>query len=104
VAKQSPNALHPPHSKRHSRLRGALAPQIADHWVKYRPTMSTALKEAGQFETSVNQAADMTSDALADLILKGVPYDQAWASVREEWAFLPSEEDLPQLGSARGSS
>jgi len=26
-----------------------------------------------------------------------VPYDQAWESVREEWAFLPSEEDEPAL-------
>ena len=61
--------------------------------------MCAALKKAGQFERSVNQAADLTSDALADLIHKGVPYDQAWASVREEWAFLPSEEDPSELGS-----
>jgi hypothetical protein len=27
------------------------------------------------------------------LWVKKLPYDQAWALVREEWAFLPSEED-----------
>jgi hypothetical protein len=36
---------------------------------------------------------DLTSDALHSLLEKGVPYDQASESVREEWAFLPSEED-----------
>lgn len=86
-------------SQKRPRLSGSLALRIADHWLKYRPKMSAALKKEGQFEASVNQAADLTSDALADLIHKGVPYDQAWPSVREDWAFLPSEEDLPELGS-----
>jgi len=30
-----------------------------------------------------------------------LPYDQAWELVREEWAFLPSEEDQPNLGEDR---
>ena len=28
-------------------------------------------------------------------VVKKLQYDQAWELVREEWAFLPSEEDSP---------
>jgi hypothetical protein len=48
------------------RLRESLALRIADHWLKYRPTMSAALQKLERFETSVNQAADLTLDAPAD--------------------------------------
>ena len=52
----------------------------------------------GKLNESVQAAADLTSDALATAIEQGQPYDQAWEAVREEWAFLPSEEDVPELG------
>jgi hypothetical protein len=90
-----PRPLSP---KRPSALRGALAPQIKAHWQKYRPKMSKALAAKGQLDEAVQAAADRTSDALADLVAKGLAYNQAWELVREEWAFLPSEDDVPELG------
>jgi hypothetical protein len=71
----------------------ALVAQVAHHWETYRPKMSRAMKAAGTFDASVRQAAQMTSDAVYDLMIKGVAHDQAWELMREEWAFLPEEED-----------
>ncbi len=79
-------------------LRGALAPQVKAHWLAHRPNMSAALERAGLLNESVQTAADLTSDAMAQAIEQGQSYDQAWETLREEWAFLPSEEDVPELG------
>ena len=81
-----------------SRLRGGLAPQIKAHWKKYRPKMAKALEATGHLDEAVQTAADLTSEALADQVEKGLPYNQAWELVREDWAFLPTEEDMPELG------
>jgi hypothetical protein len=41
----------------------------------------------------------LTIEAVHDLMTKHkMPYDQAWEMMREEWAFLPTEEDVPELG------
>jgi hypothetical protein len=72
----------------------ALVAQITRHWETYRPKMSREMKAAGTFETSVRQAAIMTSDAIYDLVTKhGLAPDQARELMREEWAFLPAEDD-----------
>jgi hypothetical protein len=34
----------------------------------------------------------LAAEALARLIEQGLPHDQAWELVREEWAFVPEEE------------
>ena len=60
--------------------------------------MSAALEGAGLLNQSVQAAADLTSDAMTQAIGQGQSYDQAWEAVRQEWAFLPSEEDVPELG------
>lgn len=74
------------------------ASAAAKQWKKYRPKMYQELVKTGQLESRANKAAEQTRDALADLISQGVPYDQAWESVREMWIYLPSEEDVPNLG------
>jgi hypothetical protein len=71
----------------------SLGLQIKAHWQKYRPRMCAELEREGRLDEAVQQARDLTSEALAEALQKGVPYHQAWESVREEWAFLPSEED-----------
>ena len=62
---------------------GNLGQQIKRHWQEQR----------GQLHQALVQAQNQTSDALHHLLTQGVPYDQAWESVREEWAFLPTEAD-----------
>jgi hypothetical protein len=75
----------------------SLVAQIAKHWETYLPRMSRDLKAAGTFDASVRRAALMTSDATYDLITKhGLAPDQARELMREEWAFLPEEDDDPE--------
>ena len=76
---------------------GNLARQIKRHWQEHRPRMYRELEQRGKLHQVLVQAQNRTSDALRSLLVKGVPYDQAWESVREEWAFLPSEADEPAL-------
>ncbi len=72
---------------------GSLGQQIRAHWQKYRPQMYRELEQSGKLHQALLQAQELTSDALHTLVRQGVPYDQAWESVREQWAFLPGEED-----------
>ncbi len=67
--------------------------QIRAHWRKYRPKMVAELERAGKLRESVYAAQEATSDLMDKLLDKGLPHDQAWELAREEWAFLPSEED-----------
>ncbi|MBM4439772.1 MAG: hypothetical protein FJ027_05100 [Candidatus Rokubacteria bacterium] len=72
----------------------ALVVQIAHHWETYRPRMSRALKTEGTFEESVQAAALLTSEATHSLMTEaGLNPDQARELMREEWAFLPAEDD-----------
>ena len=67
--------------------------QIKTHWRRYRPKMYRALEEAGELDRAVYEAQERNGNALADLVEKGQDWNRAWESVREEWAFLPSEEE-----------
>ena len=60
--------------------------------------MSAQLQHEGKLEESVYAAQELTSDLMNDLLDKHrLSYDQAWELAREEWAFLPSEKDEPDL-------
>ena len=74
---------------------GLLGEKIKWHWQEHRPRMYRELEQRGQLHQALLQAQNQTSDALHRLLKQGVPYDQAWESVREEWAVLPSEADEP---------
>jgi hypothetical protein len=78
---------------------GSLGLQIQDHWKEHRPTMYRDLEQSGTLRESVYAAQELTLEALYDLeVKKKVPHDQAWEAVKEGWAFLPTEEDVPELG------
>ncbi len=70
-----------------------LGRQIKAHWRQYRPKMYRAMEEAGQLDKAVYEAQERTGEALADLVEKGMDWNQAWELIREEWAFLPSEDE-----------
>jgi len=74
---------------------GLLGQKIKWHWQEHRPRMYRELEQSGQLHQALQDAQGLTSDALHRLLQQGVPYGQAWESVREEWAFLPSEADQP---------
>src|SRR5712692_10846470 len=92
----SPQRRRPPVKDQEEEPRnylGNLARQIKRHWQEHRPRMYRELEQRGQLHQALVQAQNQTSDALHRLLTQGVPYDQAWKSVREEWAVLLSEED-----------
>lgn len=77
--------------------RDPLHRAIEHHWREYRPRMVAALQETGTLYEAIEYAANRTVDGESALIRQGVSPHQAQELIREEWAFLPSEEDVPQL-------
>lgn len=71
----------------------SLGRQIKAHWRQYRPDMCRGLEATGELDKAVYEAQERTGEALADLVKKGMDWNQAWELVREEWAFLPAEEE-----------
>ena len=73
---------------------GSLGLQIKAHWKEHRPKMYAQLQREAKLEESVYAAQELTGETLYRLTVEEkLPYDQAWELIREEWAFLPSEED-----------
>ena len=75
---------------------GAL--QAIAHWKEFRPKLYHELLKSNRLELAAQEASDLTADAVSALQKKGLSHQEAWESVRENWLFLPSEEDLPELG------
>jgi len=71
---------------------------IREHWQKYRPKMVAQLTASGDLERLIETAATLTEEAVFNLTSRGLPLWEAWMQIREEWAILPSEEDVPELG------
>ena len=72
---------------------GSLGLQIKAHWKQHHPKMYAGLEKSGHLQESVYQAQERTSDLMDSLMGQGMKHEQAWELAREEWAFLPSEED-----------
>ncbi len=72
--------------------------RIQEHWSRYRPKMVAALREQNQFEKAIYAAQELTGDLLYDLtVVQKMDYQMAWEIATREWAFLPDEEDQPEL-------
>ena len=67
--------------------------QIKDHWKEHRPRMYRELEQMGQLDQSVYEAQERTGAAHWELIQAGMDDHAAWEMIREQWAFLPAEED-----------
>jgi len=72
--------------------------KILDHWKLHRPKMVQALTEENHLQQAVIAAQELTTDLLHELaVTKKMDYQMAWEIATREWAFLPDEEDQPQL-------
>jgi hypothetical protein len=80
---------------------GNLGQQIKEHWRKYRPRMFGELDQAAALDEAVHLAEALTVAAYDQAIDAGLVPDQARELVREEWAFLPDEDDVRQLAPER---
>jgi hypothetical protein len=69
---------------------------IERHWREHRPRMVAAREAQGMVDQAIEHAAERTAAATSSLIQQGVPAPQAVERLREEWAFLPSEDDVPE--------
>ena len=75
-----------------------LGHKILKHWSKYRPKMVAALSTQNQLQQAVYAAQELTANLLYELtVVKKMDYQMAWELATREWAFLPDEEDQPQL-------
>ena len=75
-----------------------LGHKILKHWSKYRPKMVAALNTQNQLQQAVFAAQELTANLLYELtVVKKMDYQMAWELATREWAFLPDEEDQPQL-------
>jgi hypothetical protein len=75
-----------------------LGHQILEHWSTYRPKMVQALAARNQLLSAVLAAQELTSSLLYELaVIRKMDYQIAWELATKEWAFLPDEEDQPQL-------
>jgi hypothetical protein len=72
--------------------------QILEHWKRHRPTMVATLAKGNQLQQAVFAAQELTGDLLYELmVVRKMDYQFAWEIATREWAFLPDEEDQPQL-------
>lgn len=72
--------------------------KILEHWKRHRPAMVESLQRTNQLEQAVFTAQELTTDLLYELtVVQKIDYQMAWELATKEWAFLPTEEDQPQL-------
>jgi hypothetical protein len=72
--------------------------QILEHWRRYRPMMVEKLDKANQLQQAVFAAQELTTNLLYELtVIRKMDYQPAWELATKEWAFLPDEQDQPQL-------
>jgi hypothetical protein len=72
--------------------------QVLEHWKRHRPTMVENLEKADQLQQAVFAAQELTGNLLYELtVVQKMDYQAAWDIATKEWAFLPDEQDQPQL-------
>ena len=75
-----------------------LGHQILEHWKRHRPTMVGNLERENQLQQAIFAAQELTGNLLYELtVVQKMDYQPAWEMATREWAFLPDEQDQPQL-------
>jgi hypothetical protein len=75
-----------------------LGHKILEHWSLHRPTMVEMLDKGNQLQQAVFAAQELTGNLLYELmVVQKMDYQFAWEIATREWAFLPDEQDQPQL-------
>jgi hypothetical protein len=74
---------------------------IEAHWREHCPRMVAELERQGRLDQAIENAADRTADAESAAIRNGTPAHEAMEMFREQWAFLPSEDHVPNLPAER---
>ena len=73
-----------------------VAMDVKKHWLTYRPKMSADMQKKGVLDKLATAAAELMMDTQADLVGRGMDYNQA-LEISRPMAYLPDEEDAPEL-------
>ena len=68
-----------------------------NHWKEFRPKMYAALKQNGELESALQEAASKTFSEVSQLEDAGYQADEAFQMVREKYLILPEEPNNDQL-------
>ena len=63
------------------------------HWKEFRPDMYKEFEEAGILDKALQTAAKQTARDMASFQDAGLTWDQAWERTRNEYLFLPEEDE-----------
>src|ERR1700692_1989765 len=75
-----------------------LGHKILEHWKRHRPMMVENLAKGNQLQQAVFAAQELTGNLLYELtVVQKMDYQPAWEIATREGAFLPDEDDQPQL-------
>jgi hypothetical protein len=72
--------------------------QVAEHWKRERPRMFDRLRTIGRLDSALRAAVALTRMAVDAAVIGGTPLREAQYRYHCHWAFLPSENYLPELG------
>lgn len=76
----------------------ALRDDIREHWEECRPKMYARLQKAGTLEEAIETAYLLTEEEVNQLCANPqVSLLAAFEAVRQKYAILPTEEDVPVL-------
>ena len=84
----------------HANPLTALKEKIRRHWAEFRPKMYLDLQNSGKLESALEAAEAQTVEAVLGALeaKKGMHLHEAFELFAHEWAYLPSEEEQPELG------
>jgi hypothetical protein len=66
-----------------------------EHWKTFLPKMYVRLQAEGKLDEKAQQAAYLTANQMRELMEDGFSEKEAWQAFREEYMFLPSEDEQP---------
>ncbi len=68
--------------------------QAREHWKEFQPTLFSQLKESGQLNQALKDAAERTHQEMSELEASGLTTHEAWEMTREKYLFLPEEAGM----------
>jgi hypothetical protein len=68
------------------------------HWKEFLPNRYREFEEAGILDEALQEAANLTYREVSSLESAGLTWDQAWERTRNEYLFLPEEDEQKAKG------
>lgn len=83
----------------HANPLTGLKEKIRRHWAEFRPKMFQDLQAKGKLESALEAAEAQTVEAvLGAMANQHLRVHEAFELFAQEWAYLPSEDEQPELG------